>query len=411
MKIAILCHDLAAGGMTRAYWIAQLALALGHEVEIAGPLSRERSAYPEPPEEFRVTPVTDGSVAELARRLAASLETDLIYAIKPMRGSFGVALYTQRARRRPLVLDIDDWEYGLLDGVRSAPRQTIRRTLRDPARAVRGAVWHLRRMFASERRLSGRRLLGLRGEADVLTVNTRALAGLYGGTLLRSGKDTRSFDPRRFDAEAARASLGLSAYRVLLFPGTVQPHKGLEDVLDAMDRLAWPDLRLVIAGGRSTTYLEPLLRRGGTKILRLAQRPWKDMAEVVAAAHVVVVPQRDGPISQAQFPMKLADAMALGKPILCTAVGDVPEIVGDTAYLVEPGRADQIAGAIDRIFAEPEAAADRGQRARERCIERWSVDAIKVVLAEVLDRALAVRARRSASGTRARARMAGQPRG
>jgi glycosyltransferase involved in cell wall biosynthesis len=45
-------------------------------------------------------------------------------------------------------------------------------------------------------------------------------------------------------------------------------------------------------------------------------------------AHVVVVPQRDGPVSRAQFPMKLADAMALAKPILCTAVGDVPEVVG-----------------------------------------------------------------------------------
>jgi glycosyltransferase involved in cell wall biosynthesis len=68
-------------------------------------------------------------------------------------------------------------------------------------------------------------------------------------------------------------------------------------------------------------------------VSRLSSRSGKTFlpigdAEVVAAAHVVVVPQRDGPVSRAQFPMKLADAMALAKPILCTAVGDVPEVVG-----------------------------------------------------------------------------------
>jgi glycosyltransferase involved in cell wall biosynthesis len=82
----------------------------------------------------------------------------------------------------------------------------------------------------------------------------------------------------------------------------------------------------------------------------------------------------------------------MAKPILCTSVGDVPEVVGDGAFVVEPERPDQLADALARILADPEEAARRGQRARERCIERLSVEANRPVLAAVLERALSGRA-------------------
>jgi len=389
LKISILAPDLAGGGMTRAYWIAQLAQALGHEVEIAGPLNREPRVYPEPPPELRVTALAGGSVATLAERLASPSAADLLVAIKPLRSSFGVALEARKARWRPLVLDIDDWEPELIGEALARPREALRRALLDPRRALRGAAWRLRRTVGREQLFEGRRLLGLCGEADAVTVNNRALAARFGGTLLPSGKDTRRFDPQRFDADACRARLGLAGQRVLMFPGTPQPHKGLEDLLDALDRLARPELRLVIVGGRTTDYLEPLRQRGRRHLVELPRQPWAEMPAVVAAAHVVVVPQRDGEVSRGQFPMKLTDAMAMAKPILCTAVGDVPEVVGDAAWVVEPGRPDQLADALARILADPEAAACRGARARQRCIERLSVEANAPLLAAVLERARA----------------------
>lgn len=386
MKISLLAPDLAGGGMTRAYWIAQLAQALGHEVEIAGPLIREPRVYPEPPPELRVTAVAGGSVAALAERLAPPSAADVLIAIKPLRSSFGVALEARKRRRLPLILDIDDWEPELLGGALARPGEALRRALLDPVRALRGAAWRLRRTVGREQLFEGRRLLALCGEADALTVNSRALAARFGGTLLPSGKDTRRFDPRNFDPEACRARLGLAGQRVLMFPGTPQPHKGLEDLLEALDRLARPELRLVLVGGRTTDYLGPLRQRGARHLVELPRRPWAEMPAVVAAAHVVVVPQRDGDVSRAQFPMKLTDAMAMAKPILCTAVGDVPEVVGDAAFVVQPGRPDQLAEALDRILSDPDAAARRGERARQRCVERLSIDANAPLLAAVLER-------------------------
>jgi glycosyltransferase involved in cell wall biosynthesis len=386
LKISILAPDLAGGGMTRAYWIAQLAQALGHEVEIAGPLIREPRVYPEPPPELRVTAVAGGSLAALVERLAPPSAADVLIAIKPLRSSFGVALEARKGRRRPLILDIDDWEPELLGGALARPGEALRRALLDPLRALRGAAWRLRRTVGREQLFEGRRLLGLCGEADAVTVNSRALAARFGGTLLPSGKDTRRFDPRKFDADACRARLGLAEQRVLMFPGTPQPHKGLEDVLEALDRLARPELRLVLVGGRTTVYRESLRQRGARHLVELPRQPSAEMPAVVAAAHVVVVPQRDGEVSRAQFPMKLTDAMAMAKPILCTAVGDVPEVVGDAAWVVEPGRPDQLAEALGRILSDPDAAARRGERARQRCLERLSIDANAPLLAAVLER-------------------------
>ena len=42
------------------------------------------------------------------------------------------------------------------------------------------------------------------------------------------------------------------------------------------------------------------------------------MPEIVSAADVIVVPQRNTPAAQAQFPLKLTDGMAMAKPILAT---------------------------------------------------------------------------------------------
>jgi glycosyltransferase involved in cell wall biosynthesis len=74
---------------------------------------------------------------------------------------------------------------------------------------------------------------------------------------------------------------------------------------------------------------------------------------VVAAADVVVIPQRDTPVARAQFPMKLTNAMAMAKPILSTRVGDIPHILEHAGYLVSPEAPDEIAKAIAWILPQP----------------------------------------------------------
>ena len=209
----------------------------------------------------------------------------------------------------------------------------------------------------------------------------------FGGTFVPNGKDTSLFDPARYDAESSRNRYGLSEYRILMFPGAPRPYKGLEDVLIALDKINQPDLRLVIVGGSPyDDYDQQLQQKWGRWIIKLPKYPADVMPDLVAAAHIVVVPQRDTPETRAQFPLKLTDGMAMAKPVLSTRVGDIPKILGDTGYLVEPACPEQIAEQIQLIFQNLESANQQGIKARKRCVEHYSIEAMASVLKSVIAR-------------------------
>ena len=114
-----------------------------------------------------------------------------------------------------------------------------------------------------------------------------------GGVYVPNGKDTEMFAPGEYDAKISRERYGLSEYRVLMFPGAPRPHKGVEDVLIALDKLNQADLRLAIVGGSPyDDYDDRLIEKWGRWIIKLPRCPVEAMPEILAAAHVVVVPQR-----------------------------------------------------------------------------------------------------------------------
>jgi glycosyltransferase involved in cell wall biosynthesis len=234
--------------------------------------------------------------------------------------------------------------------------------------------------------------------ADAVTVHTQFLQQRFGGVSIPNGKDVQLFSPELYDPLAAKQKYGLSDYRVLMFPGAPRPYKGVEDILMALDRLEQPDLRLVIVGGSPyDDYDQQLMQQWGRWIVKLPALPHTQMPEAIAAADVIVVPQRDTPAAQAQFPLKLTDGMAMAKPILATRVGDIPAILADTGYLVEPGQTDQLAAGIQQIFADPVTATAKGVQARIRCVEHYSIEAMAARLTPLLGKILSTGQRFTAS--------------
>lgn len=383
-KVSVIAPDVSGGGMTRVYLVSQILQRLGCSVEILG-CQFGTTIYPPPPDTLTVSTVPGKKLPGFigsATQLLNKIQGDIIYAIKPRPTSLGIALLKKFYTRRPVLLDIDDWELSWFggDGYDYQPslKEFVRTFLRSDG-ALRDLEHHFYVSLAE----------GWVPKADVVTVNNQFLQQKFGGHYLPSSKDTHIFDPERFDPAASRQKYGLSGYRVLMFPGTARPHKGLEDILTALDQLNQPDLRLVIVGGRKPDgYEDDLLKQWPQWLIKLPRFPLDQMAEVVAAAHVVVVPQRDTPTAQAQFPIKLTDGMAMAKPILSTTVGDIPKIVGDAGYLVAPHAPGELAAMLQTILNNPDQAANRGRLGRERCIQYYSVDAMAETLGPLIQQCL-----------------------
>ncbi len=376
LKVSVIAPDLAGGGTTRVYLVANALQQLGCDVTVVGFQFAEQ-LYPAPPAHLKVCAVS--AVRSLKylnnlTQLLPKIQGDVLYAIKPRPTSFGTALLKRVVARKPVIVDIDDWEMSWFSGYRPYPRQLARDILKSD-----GALRNPEHPVYLEW------MENLVSKADAVTVTTHFLQQKFGGHYLPNSKDTQIFDPAKYDAEASREKYGLAGYRVLMFPGTARPHKGLEDVLIALDQLDQPDFRLVIVGGRRPdSYEDDLFERWGRWLIKLPRFPINEMAQVVSAAHIVVVPQRDRETAKAQFPLKLTDGMSMAKPILSTRVGDIPEILGETGYIVDPESPDQIAEQLTQIFSDIEKANFKGKMARQRCIEHYSVMTMATQLQGIL---------------------------
>ncbi|MEJ1933209.1 glycosyltransferase family 4 protein [Nostoc sp. NIES-2111] len=386
LKVSIIVSDLSSagagrwgGGSVRSFLLAQALQKLNYEVEILGFVFGEAAVFPQ--SEIQIHqfighkyPQFLGSAAELLKRI----DGDIIYAMRPKPTTLGISLWKKLRTRLPVILDIDDWELSWYGGEKWQYRPSLKQLYRDifkPDGALRNPDHPLYLKF----------LEGIAPKADAVTIHTKFLQERFGGIYIPNGKDTDLFNPINYDAEESRAFYGLSDYRILMFPGAPRPYKGVEDILTALDILNEPDLRLVIVGGSPyDDYDAQLMEKWGRWIIKLPKSPPTQMPKIVAAAHIIVVPQRNTPAALAQFPLKLTDGMAMAKPILATNVGDIPEIVGETAYLVEPACPEEMASQIKLIFADWDAASDRGRQARVRCIEKYSISAMASTLQSVI---------------------------
>jgi glycosyltransferase involved in cell wall biosynthesis len=380
LKISLVVSDLSEGGTVRAFLLAQILKSLNYAVEIVG-FMYGKELYVIPPAGIDIASVTGANHPEFlmsAKKLLEKLDGDIIYACKPKPRSFGVSFFKKISTNRPLLLDIDDWELSWYGAFEWKYRPTPKQLYRDIFKK-NGALRF------PDHPLYVQWMESWVSKADGVTVDTKFLQERFGGIYLPNGKDTDMFDPSKYNHLASKEYYGLSGYRVLMFPGSPRPHKGVEDVLMALDKLDEPDLRLVIVGGCPyDDYDDKLIEKWGRWIIKLPKVPVEKMPSVLAAADVVVVPQRNNPTAIAQFPLKLSDGMAMGKPILSTRVGDIPEILGDNGYLVAPDSPEQIAQTIKLIFENLDEALERGRKAREICVEKYNLESMGLVLKSLI---------------------------
>ncbi len=380
MKVSLVASDLSGGGAIRAFLLAQVLIELNCDVEIVG-FMFGKELYAIPPKNIPVYAIPGSKYPGFvmnAQKLLKKIDGDIIYAVKPKPSSFGLSLLKKLETHRPIILDIDDWELSWFGGDEWKYRPDFKQLYRD-------IVKKNGQLREPDHPLYVKWMETLVSRADAVTVDTEFLKQRFGGVYLPNGKDTEMFDPAKYHPELSRRRYGLSGYKILMFPGAPRPHKGVEDVLMALEQLNQPNLKLAIVGGSPyDDYDDRLMQQWGRWIIKLPKFPVERMPEVVAAAHIVVVPQRETLTAVAQFPLKLTDGMAMAKPVLSTRVGDIPEILGGTGYLVEPNSPAQISQKIQWIFQNLTEANLQGMKARERCVEKYSIKTMAPILSDII---------------------------
>ncbi|MFJ9777847.1 glycosyltransferase family 4 protein [Kitasatospora sp. NPDC101157] len=151
-------------------------------------------------------------------------------------------------------------------------------------------------------------------------------------------------------AEARAALLGDGPDRPLVLAvGRLVPQKAFGLLLDATGELAAldPEPLLLVAGDGPEAG--PLRERVAAEKLPVRLLGYRtDVPDLLAAADVVVVSSRWEARS-----LVVQEAMLAGVPVVATAVGGIPELVGDAAVLVPPGDPAALGRAVRELLADP----------------------------------------------------------
>jgi len=178
--------------------------------------------------------------------------------------------------------------------------------------------------------------------------------------------------------QRGRDSLGLSDDQPLLLTvALLNPCKGHAFLLDALPPVIrrHPRLCLALAGdGETAAALQAQARRLriDAHVRFLGYR--HDIADLLRAADLFVMPSlTEG------FCSVLIEAMLAGLPMVTTAVGGIPEVVGSDgstadpiAWTVPAGDSQALSAAILEALASPQNRSQRGLRGRQRALAQFT---------------------------------------
>jgi glycosyltransferase involved in cell wall biosynthesis len=230
---------------------------------------------------------------------------------------------------------------------------------------TRGSIWL--------RQLAARCVHAFVAVSDTTAAQARAKRDVSDARLhtIPNGIRLYRYHPDADARAAARVELGLGDAWVIGTVGRLDDFKNQAMLVRALAPRLSSRVRLVIIGdGPSRAAVE-------AEVARLPEPRWvvlagrrMDVPSLLPAFDVFALPSKTEGL-----PLVVPEAMAVGLPIVATAVGGLPSVIDDgTTGLLVPVDEAALAAALARLDDDRALAHTMGQRAREVALARYSAD-------------------------------------
>ncbi len=158
----------------------------------------------------------------------------------------------------------------------------------------------------------------------------------------------------------------------ILFVGTLEPRKGIDDLLAAWLSLPEPRLPLIFCGAHGWRVRVP----PGVEVTGWVDR--ERLRALYQRARIFVYPSRyEG------FGIPPLEAMACGAPVIATRTGAIPEYADGAALLIDPGDREALRDAMLRLLRDEPLRRDLASRGVERA-KQYGWDRSAVLMTELL---------------------------
>jgi mannosyltransferase len=211
-------------------------------------------------------------------------------------------------------------------------------------------------------------------------------------TVIPHGVDTDVYAPPA-DRTAAFAESGLPGRYAIGCFGRIRAQKGSDVFVDAMCRLLprYPDFSAVMVGAvvaEQTGFANDLKQRIevaglASRIVVMGELEIEEVQRWYRRLTIYAFTSRNE-----GFGLTLIEAMAAGAALVAARAGAAELVVEDgvNGVLVPAGDADALAAALEPLMRDPATAGAMGARARQRVMEKFSLEAEAAAIAKVYRR-------------------------
>ena len=215
--------------------------------------------------------------------------------------------------------------------------------------------------------------------------------------VIYSGVDVETFAPKSEEyIEKAREQMDLATDEsIILYYGPLTPFRGVDQLIDAIPIVSSRFQHAKFMFLARTSKMDQKSRVLRERLLKLKNVSLIEgvlnqelLVKYLNIADIIVLPFRFWPY--VECPLTVLEAMAVGKPLITTFMGAIPEIVqeGVTGLLVKP-RAEEIGFAITKLLHNKKLAFKLGKNARNYVEKFHSWDHVTEQTAVIFQKCLA----------------------